>query len=500
MATGTYAPFVPQQYFDNNGAPLASGTITTQIAGTSTPIATYSDVALTVANANPIPLNAAGRPTSGAIFLSPGSSYKFLIKDSTGSTLATYDNISSVPGSSSNADITGVAGEALTAGQAVYLSDGSGGKVAGTWYKADAANPYSSTSPEVGMVPANIASAGSGTIRLGGAVTGLTSLTIGTTYYIGTAGAMTSTVPSNARKLGVADTTSSLVLWIVPPVAVVDNTIVDGRLTLTTAVPVTVADVTGAVSVFFAPYKGNRIALFDGTNWIIRTFTEITQALGTLTTDLPYDVFAYDNAGTVATEILAWTSKTARATALVLQDGVLSKTGALTRRYLGSFLTTATTTTEDSFAKRHLWNYYNRVARAMRVKDTTDSWTQGDATIRQAGGVATNQVEFVIGWPEVLVEGVVIGSASTNGANSVFMVGIGEDSTTAFETNGLVGPQSGFNAGTPMITMGQLRKYPAVGWHRWTWLEKGQIGVTTTWYGDNGANGTQSGLSGQLLG
>lgn len=213
MATGTYAPFIPQQYFDNNGDPLSSGTITTFIAGTSTPLATYSDVGLTTPNGNPVPLNAAGRPTSGAIVLTPGASYKFIVKDSTGSTIATYDNISSIPGSSAGVDLTGLAGEALTAGQVVYLSDGSGGKTAGSWYKADSANTYSSTTPEIGMVPASIAIGNSGTIRLGGQITGLTSLTVGLTYYVGTAGALTSTAPANTRAVGVADTTSSLVFF-----------------------------------------------------------------------------------------------------------------------------------------------------------------------------------------------------------------------------------------------------------------------------------------------
>ncbi len=135
-----------------------------------------------------------------------------------------------------------------------------------------------------------------------------------------------------------------------------DNRVCDGRLTLTTATPVTTSDVTAAATVYFTPYAGNRIALYDGAAWTMLTFAEISIALGTLTNDLPYDVFAYNNAGVVACEILAWTSKTARATALVLQDGVLSKTGALTRRYLGSFHTTATTTTEDSLVKRLLFN------------------------------------------------------------------------------------------------------------------------------------------------
>jgi hypothetical protein len=61
-------------------------------------------------------------------------------------------------------------------------------------------------------VPNAISSLGNGTIRTVGTVTGLSSLTVGGIYYIGTAGAITTTAPSNARKIGQADTTSSLVV------------------------------------------------------------------------------------------------------------------------------------------------------------------------------------------------------------------------------------------------------------------------------------------------
>src|SRR3972149_4877028 len=95
----------------------------------------------------------------------------------------------------------------------------------------------------------------------------------------------------------------------------------DGRLTLTSGTPVTTADVTAATSIYFTPYIGDRIAIYDGTRWRLYLFAELTLALGTLTAALPYDVFIYDNAGTLTLEALAWTNGTTRATALVRQKG-----------------------------------------------------------------------------------------------------------------------------------------------------------------------------------
>jgi hypothetical protein len=82
-----------QQFFDNNGAVLAGGLLYTYAAGTTTPLASYTDSTGGVANANPIVLDAAGR-ISGGTWLVSGSLYKLVLKTSAGVTLGTWDNIS----------------------------------------------------------------------------------------------------------------------------------------------------------------------------------------------------------------------------------------------------------------------------------------------------------------------------------------------------------------------------------------------------------------------
>ena len=216
MSTGTLAPDVRYTVLDSSGKPISGARLLTYIAGTTTPQATYTDVGLLTPNANPIIADGAGR--IGPIFLPPGQSFKFVFQNPDSSGLFSQDNVSAVPGSSAGVDIIGVAGETLAPGQAVYLSDGSGGKTAGSWYRADSANAYSSTLNEVAMVPAAIASGASGTMRLEGYITGLSSLTVGTLYYVGTAGALTSSAPANRRLVGEADTTSSLVVSANPPI------------------------------------------------------------------------------------------------------------------------------------------------------------------------------------------------------------------------------------------------------------------------------------------
>jgi hypothetical protein len=82
------------QFFDNNGDPLSGGKVFTYAAGTTTPQATYTTNAGNVAHANPIVLDSAGRvPSGGEIWLTDAVSYKFVLANSAGTTIATYDNI-----------------------------------------------------------------------------------------------------------------------------------------------------------------------------------------------------------------------------------------------------------------------------------------------------------------------------------------------------------------------------------------------------------------------
>jgi len=80
------------QFFDNNGNPLAGGKIYTYAAGTTTEVATYTSSSGGTANANPIVLDSAGR-TPAQIWLTEGSSYKFVLETSLGVTIKTDDNI-----------------------------------------------------------------------------------------------------------------------------------------------------------------------------------------------------------------------------------------------------------------------------------------------------------------------------------------------------------------------------------------------------------------------
>ena len=176
----------------------------------------------------------------------------------------------------------------------------------------------------------------------------------------------------------------------------------DGRLTLTSGDPVPGSDQADKTTLYFTPYTGNQISLYDGNRWNLFTFTERSLALSSMTSDKNYDVFIYDNSGTLTLETLVWTNDTTRATALTQQDGIYVKNGDATRRHLGFFRATSATQTQDTETQRFLVNRYNKVPRIL-WEDAADSagdsntWTTGGASNWTAiGGAGTFKVELLV--------------------------------------------------------------------------------------------------------
>jgi hypothetical protein len=89
MATTSLAPTPKLQFFDANGAPLAGGLLYTYEAGSTTPLASYTDSTGVSANTNPIVLDSRGEAN---VWLS-GAIYKFALYSATNVLIWTVDNI-----------------------------------------------------------------------------------------------------------------------------------------------------------------------------------------------------------------------------------------------------------------------------------------------------------------------------------------------------------------------------------------------------------------------
>lgn len=270
-----------------------------------------------------------------------------------------------------------------------------------------------------------------------------------------------------------------------------------GRLSASSTLPVSTTDLTPS-TLYYLPYVHNQIPLWDGSKWVSSTVADsgVLLLLFGLTTNRPYDVFAYLSAGRVTLEYLAWTDDTTRATDVTLQDGRYCKSGDKTRLYLGTFYATGATTTEDSNRRRLIWNMYNRVPRRLLRQDSTTSWNYTTATWRSANNSTTNRVDVVVGIAGHSVIDLLVQACSSNSTASIARrVGIGVDSTTAPTTDGFA-ETTADAAGVIVGHTAGVRQATALGYHYYQWLEQSVATGTCTWYGLILTTVTVSGLYG----
>lgn len=282
-----------------------------------------------------------------------------------------------------------------------------------------------------------------------------------------------------------------------------------GRLTLTDSTPVTTSDVTAATTLYFEPYKGDKVALYDGSaNWDVYDLgSGVSITFSGLSADTNYDVFLYDNSG-LTLELVAWSNNTTRATALTTQDGVYVKSGATARLYIGTIRTTSSSPTiecEDSAENRFVWNYYNRVKRKLVREEPVNDWTSTTyGGFRQVRNNAANQVEIVVGVNEDCVSMVASLNGSHSATTAYFSTGIGLDSTGT-AASGCIYVATTINTVSYTPSIAIWDGYPGIGYHYIAWLENSitPASGTYTYYGDNNTtdpDDMQTGMSGFIMG
>lgn len=408
--TGYLTPDGRLRVFSDLGVVLSGAKLYTYVGGTpSTPLASYSNQGLTVANTNPVVASAGG--LFGPIYLTPNISYKLVLTDAAGVVIWSQDFIS-------------IAADSLAAGAGISLA----------------------------------VAAGVTTIS----VTGPTVATIGMN---------------------------------------------DFRLTLESGVPVSSTDQTAKTTLYCTPSgRGNRMDVYDAAG-VPTTLTsaQILIAIPASVSQL-YSVWAYNNAGVLTLELTPWTNDTtpgAAAYSISAVTGTWTKTGDLTRRFLGLVRTTTVNgQTEDSVLKRFVWNHYNRVRRPLNQADTVANYNYTTATWRQAHGDVAQQLELVVGVADALLDLTISAIASNTGANVQLGIGIGEDSTTVPLATVNGGPQITQVAAQLVPWSAHLAKTPAIGRHVYARLEWSTASGTTQWQtsANFAGNGAISAINGWIEG
>lgn len=293
------------------------------------------------------------------------------------------------------------------------------------------------------------------------------------------------------------------------------------RLTLTTNVPVLTSTVSAVTTVYYTPYAGNLVPIYNGTVWSALAISELSQAT-TDTTKSPaavannsnYDVFVWNDSGTMrATRGPAWTSDTARGTGagtteLERVNGVLVNKIAITNgpaaqrgTYVGTIRSNGTATIDyilggtaagGQAAVLNVWNMYNRVNIVTAIRDSTDSWTLAASSIRSANNSATMRVSFVCGITEDTFSASYscLAQAGASGAAGV-AVGINSTSTPS----GTFGYHNSSTFQT-MVRGEAAGGFLGAGYFQA--LEMSQTAGTATFFGDAGVAYVQNALIGSL--
>ncbi|HEY8696638.1 MAG TPA: hypothetical protein VIM02_03390 [Rhizomicrobium sp.] len=263
----------------------------------------------------------------------------------------------------------------------------------------------------------------------------------------------------------------------------------EGRLTLSTGSPVMSSDAVNTNTVFYAPYIGAYVPIFNGQQTQLYQFTSSPTDQTGLTLVLDgtsshpnyvqkghlYDLYIGLNGSTlVLCNGPSWTTTSARGSSidLSLRNGIWTNAAAVSCRwgtasgnivtcpvnqctYAGTMLATDDGQTcvqikpaaanggvsncgSNSGAYLGLWNAYNRVRVVTRVQDsagpwhaqTAAAWEPGDTVF--TGSNTNNRINFLAGLQVVQVQGSVYeNNISSGGTPTTPSIGVDFDSTTA---------------------------------------------------------------------
>ncbi|MFA7279111.1 MAG: collagen-like protein [Sterolibacterium sp.] len=237
-----------------------------------------------------------------------------------------------------------------------------------------------------------------------------------------------------------------------------DGIAMGGRLTTESTVPVsscTPTSRTAQATVYYAFYIHDKISIYNGSAWVLTTYTELSNVLADTSTnkagpsaviaDKNYDMFVWNDSGTIRlTRGPVWSSDSVRGTGagtteLERVNGIWVNKIAITNgpaaqrgTYVGTIRGTGTSTTEDSTWKRFVWNMFNRVDMSL-FKSVADTDGANDTTTT-ASTTLTNLtdmfVQVVVGDKNVNIDLDCHTSAKNDSATAGWFLGIGVGSAT----------------------------------------------------------------------
>ena len=302
-----------------------------------------------------------------------------------------------------------------------------------------------------------------------------------------------------------------------------------GRLTLTSAVPITSTDVTGATTIYYTPFSGRYVPIYNGSGFVNVDFggeltnSTVASSSGnagptTVSANSVYDMYIWllNNVTPTLTRSPAWISDTSQGTGSgtaerlqlngiwVNKFPITNGPGTSLGTLLGSFRSNSSSQALDTAAVRWLSNAYNAVPRGLQVLEGSTSWQYTTQTYRQVNANPFNKLDFLSSFAGNLLTARAMSNFSNTTTGVFGAIGIDIDTlNTTSVSNNINFFQYSFTGSTvgPTTTSGAASfytGYPGMGRHQAIWKEISGTNGTTTWFGSAGPGFIQSGITGEI--
>jgi hypothetical protein len=273
-----------------------------------------------------------------------------------------------------------------------------------------------------------------------------------------------------------------------------------GRLTLTTLTPVMTASTSSATTIYYTPYIGRFVPLYNGSTW---TMTDVGGELSQATTDAAkspaacaansnYDLFVWNDSGIYRlSRGPLWSSDTARGTGagsteLARVNGILVNANSISiglggpiaanrGTYVGTIRTNGSSAIDATQSRLMIWNNYNRITTTVTASITsthtytTSSWRAWNTNTT----VGQGRIEFLVGVVEDQVVGIASFQSSNSTASDSGYMSAGLNTTTSSSVDQLY--TSGLNSGSTIYgLMANGMLVPSLGYNYMNSIELGQ--------------------------
>lgn len=290
-----------------------------------------------------------------------------------------------------------------------------------------------------------------------------------------------------------------------------------GRLSLSSGIPYLTANTTSG-TVYYIPYAGNYMPIWNGTIWTHNAYSELSLVLDTTVGVLSkhragqnYDLFVVNDAGTLRLVTgPEWTGLATRGagagtTEIGFLNGILTNTVSITAvksgpttitvpanrgTYVGSMHVVANGFVQMSWdvtgagggdAVLGLFNMYNRMPVCVANRDTTVSWTYNVVAWRFSNNSTLARFSFIDGYGDMMVSASFNQVTAGNGgatANKCY-IGVAVDGSTP--NFGAYAINSRANEAAVNRSAGFLSG--ALGWHFIAGCELMDAAVAGTFFG-----------------